>query len=250
MNVALVRRPDTGSSCSVQDDEAHVWASSSDDPGLTAEQLGALLSPRERERAAAFHFDADRRRFLLSHAFLRDVLSRYLQQNSTEIEFTFNRHGKPSLAGHNSMAFNLSHSGTVAICAIAARRAIGADVERIRPVPDLSDLADLSFSPRERTLLRQYDAAVRLDAFFACWTRKEAYVKARGEGLSIPLDSFDVGMDPGAPAGKFTEVSSAPGASRWWWANVPVARGYAGAIVVEGSPARSVTLFDWNRPLS
>jgi 4'-phosphopantetheinyl transferase len=250
VNAVISRHVDDGSFCSLGNDLMHVWVSNASELRCSDEQIQALLSPQERRRSAAFHFEADARRYRVAHALLRDVLSRYLRIEPAAIEFRPNAFGKPLLAGRAELAFNLSHSGDVSVCAIATGNSTGADVERIRTLEDLSELAAVSFSPGERVQLEKYLGVELLKAFFACWTRKEAYVKARGEGLSIALKSFDVEVDPHAPAGKFCEVSGLSGPNAWWWANLPVAPGYASAIVVENSPPRAVVLIDWNGPVS
>jgi 4'-phosphopantetheinyl transferase len=252
VNAVISRRADDGSFCSLENELMHVWVSNANELRCSEEQIWALLSPQERQRSAAFHFEGDARRYRVAHALLRDVLSRYLRIKPAAMEFTANAYGKPLLAGvyRAELAFNLSHSGEVSVCAIAIGNSIGADVERIRMLEDLSGLAATSFSPRERGWLDKYAGAELCEAFFACWTRKEAYVKARGEGLSIPLKSFDVEVDPHAAAGKFCQVSGLSGPNTWWWANLPLAPGYASAIVVENSPPRAVVLMDWSGPVS
>ena len=249
MNAFISRRADDGSFCSLEDELIHVWVGNANELRCSEEQIQALLSPQERQRSAAFHFEADARRYRVAHALLRNVLSRYLRIEPAALELTPNTYGKPLLAGRE-LAFNLSHSGDITVCAIAIGNSIGADVEKIRTLEDLSELAAVSFSPRERVQLEEYLGVELLEAFFACWTRKEAYVKARGEGLSIALKSFNVEVDPYAATGRFCEVSGLSGPNTWWWANLPVARGYASAIVVENSPPRAVVLMDWNGPVS
>lgn len=252
MNAVISRRADDGSFCSLENELMHVWVSNGNELRCSDERIQALLSPLERQRSAAFHFECDARSYRIAHALLRDVLSRYLRIEPAAMEFTANAHGKPLLehACRAELAFNLSHSGEVSICAIATGNSVGADVERIRTLEDLSELAAASFSPRERVRLDKYAGAERCEAFFACWTRKEAYVKARGAGLSIALNSFDVDVDPHAAAGKFCEVSGLSGPNTWWWTNLPVAPSYVSAVVVENSPPRAVVLMDWNGPIS
>jgi 4'-phosphopantetheinyl transferase len=250
VNAVISRRVDDGSFCSLESELIHVWVGNANELRCSEEQIQALLSPQERQRSAAFHFEADARRYRVAHALLRDVLSRYLRIEPAAIEFTPNAYGKPLLADRAELAFNLSHSGDISVCAIAIGNSIGADVEKIRTLEDLSELAAVSFSPGERVQLERYSGGELLKAFFACWTRKEAYVKARGEGLSIALKSFDVAVDPHAIAGKFREVSGLSGPNTWWWASLSVAPGYASAIVVENSPPRAVVLMDWNGPVS
>lgn len=180
--------------------ECHLWRHDLRRYGSTGNELEdrtlwSLLSDDERERAARFHFSRDRNAYVAARSGLRRILSLYTAIAPADLVFTYGIRGKPALA-HAGLApglsFNLAHSGAYAVYAIGNRRQIGVDVEKKRPDLAIDDLAAANFSPQERSVLQELPAEARLGRFFALWTCKEAYVKARGEGLHIPLDSFHV----------------------------------------------------------
>lgn len=201
-----------------------------------------VLSSDEVARARRFHFERDARRYTIAHTALRTILGRYLALEPAELAFTTNPHGKPSLAlgraySGASLSFNLSHSGELGLVAVARGRRVGVDIEQVRPEFANGQIAEHFFSPAEVHTLSALPAADRVQAFFRCWTRKEAFVKARGEGLSIPLNSFDVTLRADEPAA-LVRVANDPGeASRWSVMAVPVDTGrtYEAAVVVEGA---------------
>lgn len=180
----------------------HVWRVDLCVSPDCAKRLAATLSPDERDRAARFRFSEHRERFIAAHGALRDILSRYLDLLADQLAFSTNPHGKPALAtpDHAWLQFNLSHSGELALIAITRDRPIGIDVEQMIPPEDFSRLVEQFFSANENAAFRALPESKRAAAFFAGWTRKEAYVKALGTGVSLPLDHFDVTMDPDAPA--------------------------------------------------
>ncbi len=222
----------------VHPDEVHVWHADLD--RLPEAVLAASLSADERERGRRFHFERDRRRFVTARGLLRLVLGRYLDMRPAGVRFGYGPRGKPFLASADGLRFNVSHSGGLALLAFAWRREVGVDVERLRPVPEAEDIAGRYFSPWEAAELRRLPKGERAAAFFRCWTRKEAFVKATGDGLSRPLDGFDVTVAPGEPA-RLLRVAGEPGAAgRFWIEDVSPGRGFAAALAVEGSPARVV----------
>lgn len=159
-----------------------------------------VLSADERERAARFHFLKDREHFIAARGLLRLLLSRYLDLPPQQLSFSYSPYGKPALAGERdctSLRFNVSHSHGVALYAFTLEREVGVDVEYIRQDVVGESIAEHFFSAQEVTSLRALPAGVQPQAFFNCWTRKEAFIKARGEGLSFPLDQFDVSLVPG-----------------------------------------------------
>ncbi len=201
------------------------------------------LSADERQRAARFHFDTDRDRYIVAHASLRDILSRYLQCEPHELKFSTNEYGKPSLPGHD-IAFNLSHSGNFALVALASGRNIGVDIELIREDIELESLARRNFSPREVSELMALPPEQRTLGFFHCWTRKEAYIKAQGLGLSLPLDSFDVSLAPNEPAILRATRPDANESARWSLHSLDVESNYAAALAVEGNDLE-IRCWDW-----
>lgn len=196
-----------------------------------------LLSADERERAERFHFRRDRDHFIAARGLLRLLLSRYLGLPPQQLSFSYSPYGKPSLAAERDRArlrFNVSHSQGIALYAFTLEREIGVDVEYIRQDVVGESVAEHFFSAQEVASLRSLPAEVQPQAFFNCWTRKEAFIKARGEGLSFPLDQFDVSLVPGEPAALISTRNDLLEASRWSLQTLPVEEGYVAALAVEG----------------
>jgi 4'-phosphopantetheinyl transferase len=171
------------------------------DPGPGAlETLRCWLSEDEHRRAARFRFARDRRRFIVGRARLRELLGARLGMPPESIALAYGRHGKPALGGRlarSGWRFNVSHSGEVALYAFSRGDAeIGVDLEAVRPLPEADRIAAGFFSPRESEAYARLAPHEKCAGFFRCWTRKEAFVKALGGGLSIPLDAFDASRDP------------------------------------------------------
>src|ERR1700738_3040122 len=183
-------------------DEVHVWRALLDQPRSSLSLFTQVLSANERARAERFYFDADRRRAIIARGLSRLLLGHYLGRPAHQIEFKYNAFGKPALADADCpLQFNVSHSGDVILVATAIDRVLGVDVERIKQDMANAEIAARYFSPCEYRTLLALPPEIRGEAFFACWTRKEAYLKARGDGLSLPLDRFDVALAPArAPA--------------------------------------------------
>jgi 4'-phosphopantetheinyl transferase len=227
--------------------EAEVWSASLERPARTLEALASLLAPDERARAARFHFERDRNRYVVGRALLRVILGRHLQTEAATVSFRYDRHGKPRLDSPwqaSGLEFNVSHSGSVALFAIARDRRVGVDVELVRPLDDAPGLAESAFSAAEVAALRALPPGRFLDGFFACWTRKEAFVKARGEGLSLALDAFDVSVDPESEAELIATRFDPEEAGRWTLRSLDPGPGLAGAVAVEGARP-PVTLRRW-----
>jgi 4'-phosphopantetheinyl transferase len=215
-------------------DEIHVWHAALDREKKVIGQLEAMLSPEEKARADRFHFVNDRNRFVVARGLLRELLGEYLHQDPAGMEFSYGQHGKPSLSGENAssgLSFNLSHSSGLVVYAIAKERNLGIDVEHVRPESAGEDIAQRYFSAREVSDLRTLPPEARVEGFFHCWTRKEAYLKATGMGLQIPLDSFSVSLLPEKPVQFLGGV-----ASQWHMAAYHPADGYAAAVVYDGAP--------------
>jgi len=218
--------------------EVQVWAVCLDD--LPEAALRIPLSADERKRGGRFHFEHDRRRFVTARGLLRVLLGRYLDVDPAGVRFAHGPRGKPFLAEGDGLRFNLSHSGGLALLAFARDRELGVDVEQERPLPEAEDIARRYFSAREVAQLRRLRADERAAAFFRCWTRKEAFIKATGDGLSRPLDAFDVTLGPGDPA-RLLHVRGEPEtARRFWLEDLQPVAGFAGALAVEGPRARVV----------
>jgi 4'-phosphopantetheinyl transferase len=224
--------------------EVHVWRAELD---LAPERVSVLertLAPDELARANRFRFSADRVHFIVGRGALRDILGRYLGLAPERVRFSYLPRGKPVLA-ELSLQFNLAHSGGVALYAVARGRRVGVDVERIRPDVPCEKLAARFFSPHEQEQLRALPAEARVGAFFACWTRKEAYVKARGDGLALGLSQFAVSLAPGEPASLVETAFDPAEAGRWSLREIEVGPGYVAALAVEGQGWR---LAGWEWP--
>jgi 4'-phosphopantetheinyl transferase len=207
-------------------------------------QFEGMLSQEEVERAARFHFPADRDHFVAAHGCLRDVLARYLGCQPAQVTFAVDQYGKPILRDHE-LEFNLSHSGDFALIAVTRESRIGVDVERIRQGISSHVIAQQYFSKAEVAELQALPLEQREKAFFTCWTRKEAYIKAQGLGLSLPLESFDVSLTPNEPAVLRATRPDPEDASRWTLFSFKVAPYYESAVAVEGHNLE-FRLWEWN----
>ncbi len=178
-------------------DEVHVWRVPLEVLAADLVGLATILSAEDRDRAERFKSPDARRRFIVAHAALRSLLSRYLNTSSQEVFFVEGTHGKPSLLGSNPtrLNFNLAHSGELALIAVTIGCELGVDVERLREVPHWQEIAGRYFHPAEVKEILACEADSHRIAFFQCWTRKEAILKALGTGLSHPLNMFHVPLD-------------------------------------------------------
>ena len=182
----------------------------------TVRRMYALLSPAERVRAARFAFDRDRRTFVMSHGILRRVLGTVCHENPARLRFRQGLRGKPYLVdAPPGLQFNLSHTEGFCLVGVTRGAAIGVDVERVRATDDMAALVRQCFSPAEQREYEALAAADRCRAFFKGWTRKEAFIKAIGDGLSYPLESFDVSLAPEQPARLLAIGGSPKSAAEW-----------------------------------
>ncbi len=218
--------------------DVHVWFCDLLQYADAQETLAAVLSVDEKARAARFAFDRDRQRFILSHALLRLILSRYIQIDAEQVQFSGGQHGKPSISGAGAAAegiqFSLSHSGSYALVAVGRGRAVGADVEMRKPGLDVLKLAQRFFAPSESQLIAKADGELRQHLFYRFWTAKEAYVKGRGVGLSLGLDRFDVSFEGESSLGRVRWTDSGAVDSAWQIRSLSLRDQLAGAIAVEG----------------
>ncbi|HVB80879.1 MAG TPA: 4'-phosphopantetheinyl transferase superfamily protein [Candidatus Binataceae bacterium] len=230
-------------------DEVHVWrAALNCDPSQIDNFLHSLAD-NEQVRAERFYFAMDRERFIVAHGVLREILGRYLNRAAQSVSFRYGSHGKPALAEEsdgNAIHFNMSHSRGVALYAVTRGREIGVDLEFIREDLEVEQLAERFFSRSEAATLRALPASLRKYAFFLCWTRKEAYIKARGQGLSLPLDQFDVSLTPGEPAALLRTQADPDEALRWSLQDLSVDPGYMSALAVERD-GWSLCCWQWPR---
>jgi len=224
------------------EDEVHLWCIDLAVVAAAEQRWRLTLSSEELARAARFHFEHDRQHFTATRAWLRMVLARYLGSEPAEIKFQYSEKEKPSLApalADQSLAgkkieFNVSHSGTVALLAFARTRAIGVDIEQIRDNFEPGAIAGRFFSEYEQGQLERLSLSEKHLAFFRCWTRKEAYIKAQGAGLSLPLDQFDVSVRAGDENALLATRPDPAEAGRWSLREVPAPDGYVAALCVQG----------------
>jgi len=209
----------------------HVWRLSHNPQCLPPPAWEDTLSSDEHARASRFSFHRDRNAYVTTRAVLRELLGQYLNQAPKDIQFHYAGRGKPGLAtaGDPPIHFNISHSRGLALLAFSPDRRLGIDVELVRPIENWEDIARRYFSPAELAELRALPPHQRDEGFYTCWTRKESYVKASGEGLQVPLDSFDVTLTPGAP-----ERLTAADASNWTLVSLYPRENYAAALTAEG----------------
>lgn len=221
--------------------QAQLWLMSLDDPAWPSSKLHASLEPGEHERAARFRFEEHRRRFVHGRGLLRHVLGHLLALPPAQLRFDYGPHGKPQLAaGRPALDFNLSHSGPWALLGISDGAAIGVDIELPRAVPELAEIARQHFAAGEQQALAALPPADQPGAFFAGWTRKEAFVKALGGGLAVPLGSFEVTLGPLAAARLVRSDHPAHPAAAFtlWAAQTPLERAWVAAAI--RSPAVEV----------
>ena len=200
-------------------------------------ELSSLLSKDEFQRWRRFHFPGDRRRFLVARSLLRTLLGRYLAADPQSIRFEYNQYGKPGLRGE-FLSFNLSHSHNLILYGLALHEALGVDVERINPDFGTREIAERFFSPHEIEELRGLPVDQQVLGFFNCWTRKEAFIKALGRGLSVPLDSFDVTLAPAEPSRLLATREDSRVRDSWKLYSTEPAPGYVGAICAGGRVRR------------
>ena len=226
-------------------DEVHVWRASLDQPQDLFARLTHLLSAEERTRAGRFHFEVDRKRCILARGVLRLLLGDCLGTPAERLQFRYSEFGKPSLAQpsfvqlghelHPPVEFNVSHSGDLVLIALSRGRTLGVDIERMRMDVATEEIATRFFSVNECRDLATVAPDLRCAAFFACWTRKEAYLKARGDGLSLPLEQFDVSFLPGHDP-RLIETRHDPAEARRWTLHaLEGGFDYKAALAVEGA---------------
>ena len=229
--------------------EVHIWSVNLDPPAERVEALGRALAQDEWDRANRFRFDRHRRQYVVGRGALRALLSAYTGTRPELIRFTYGPRGKPFLEGSGDLLFNLSNSDERALVGFVRGREIGMDIEYLKPMPDCEQIAERFFSESERVVLRGIPKESKEEAFFNCWTRKEAYLKAVGEGLAAPLDSFDVTLAPGEPPRMLTLRGDADAAARWWLEHFRLSPEYIGALALERQdPAERWEVRTWSFP--
>ncbi|HWY21016.1 MAG TPA: 4'-phosphopantetheinyl transferase superfamily protein [Candidatus Acidoferrum sp.] len=232
------------------EDEVHLWRADLEALRGDESRWQKLLSADELARSARFHFARDRQRFVASRALLRSILASYLATDPNSLNFSYSKKEKPFLGpadAPGNVTFNLSHSGETALFAFTRGREIGVDVEQLRHDFDLEAIARRFFSLQERNQLAALPADEKIEAFFRCWTRKEAYIKATGDGLSLPLSQFDVSLAAGEKAALLATRPDGSEAGQWLLREVPAGSGYVAALCVRGKDWK---LKEWSANLS
>ncbi len=231
------------------ENEVHIWRADLDWAQSRIPNISESLSQDEKERASRFHFERDRNRFIAGRAILRELLGKYLEILPAEVPIQYGVHGKPRLGEMSeTICFNMSHSQNLAAYGFTQNQPLGIDIEAHREMPDADQIAQRYFSPTE---FRAYLSVLReqkLETFYRCWTRKEAYMKATGEGFYLPLDQFEVSLRPDDPPALLWAASDPQEHKHWSLLDFRPADSFAGAVAVQG-PVRKVSIWDWRGPL-
>lgn len=222
----------------VAGEQVDVWIAALSLQGAALARLEETLSDGERERAARLRFDELRRRFVAAHGFLRSVLADYLGCAPAAVRMVPGPHGKPQLAAAGSLSFNLSHSGDVAACAVAFGREVGIDVERVRDLADVEGLARAVLSEHERVQLASWGRERASEGFLTAWTRKEAVLKARGDGLAGDPAAVEISLDPDPPQALLPVGGERGAEPRWSVCAVDAVPGFLVAVAAEGADWR------------
>lgn len=227
----------------------HIWRVSLNKPGKTVADCEAILTQDEIKRADRFHFDRDRRRYIVKQASLRIILGEfYLDCEPRSLKFGTSQYGKPYLTGDcdgENLCFNMSDSNELALIAFTSNSKVGIDVEFMRAVPDASEIAARSFSKAENIAFQALPQAKKQEAFFNCWTRKEAFIKAIGKGLSDPLDRFEVSLEPGKTVRLISIKGDPQKADEWSLISMTPEQGYLGALAIK---KKNVSVTYWTYP--
>ncbi len=219
----------------------HVWLANLSIDDQVFNNFHQYLSPDERRRADHYAYTKDRRNYISSHGILRNIMACYLHCHPVDVAFMNSIDGKPALdlpEQPSGLEFNLSHSSGFAAIAVTQGLKVGIDIELVHLLPDMDLIAAYFFSDDERAALSKLPDEEKMAGFFRCWTRKEAYLKAIGRGLSIPLDSFDVSLAPGNPIRMHSNRIHPDEVSRWSFYTFIPEHGFSGALVIDSSQVR------------
>ncbi|HSK28853.1 MAG TPA: 4'-phosphopantetheinyl transferase superfamily protein [Candidatus Limnocylindria bacterium] len=222
----------------------HVWSVNLNGSILRSDQVLGVLSIEEKSRAAKFKFERDRRRYIIAHAALHDILAGYVNAAAADLRFVAGMNGKPSLAAPldaSGVAFNLSHSHERALIAVTPGRELGVDIEFSKIDFAFHEVAERFFTAREVAALRALPAQLQRQAFYKCWTSKEAFLKAKGTGLSGQLDEVEISLTGDE---RVRIAANVPG---WSLAELTPGEGYEAALATEGDPL-AVICYRWRRP--
>lgn len=223
--------------------DVHIWMARLDQNFSIVTYLAKLLSESERYKANRFHFEHDQQRYIVAHAFLRVLLGAYTNMRPTEIAFSVGTYGKPFLVSQSHVPdvyFNFSHSCEVALVALTYDCEVGVDIEYIQPLDDADLIARQFFSPLEQTMLSALPIIQKQQAFYACWSRKEAIIKALGLGLAMPLDTFSVSLDPHEPARLIFLQENLSEQQHWELYDLPSMPHYATSLALQGNDKKLI----------
>ena len=227
----------------VSDAEVSIWCVELDVDDTLFEKRTAALDTMERSRARRFRRPLDARRWSFARATLRYLLSAYVALPAGAIRFDYEGNGKPRLNGTDPVVhFNLSHSDAMALIGVTTLAPIGVDVERLREIPDADDIAARFFAPGELRAFTQLPRDERVRGFFNCWTRKEAVIKATGAGLAMPLDEFEVSLEPDFPAMMRQSPARSGHEEDWSLHHIDAGADYVGALALRSSLASRIVL--------
>ena len=227
-------------------EEAHIWRADLELNECFQSSFLQLLSPDEKNRAQKFRFAKDSRNFITARGILRSLIGKYLEINPAEISFQYSEFGKPSIADNNYLHFNISHSQNIALFAFTKKFNIGVDVEFVNPDIEVKDIATNFFSTNEIMNLLALPEKQQTLGFFNCWTRKEAFIKAVGEGLSFPLDKFEVSLEPDKPAKLLATDWDPKAVSKWSIYSMSPGANFVGSLVIEGF-VEKVKFWNWQK---
>ena len=225
--------------------DVHVWVTPIDVPAQHLQTSIGYLSATERDKAQRFHFSADAKRHIVGRALAKRLLGHLLGIHPASLRFHENAFGKPQIVDAQNvrgLRFNISHSGEFVLVALALGREVGVDVEQLDPRVELEQIAARMFCRGEQHDLMSLPPGERLRGFFCCWCRKEAIIKASGEGLSMALDQFDVSLRCAEPVVLVAPAAPAAEQNRWMVRDLDVGPGYAAAVAAEGLDWRVTTL--------
>ena len=231
-------------------DDVHIWRASLEQPVEYVCRLAQTLSSDEMVRAERFHFERDRRRFIVGRGVLRAILGQYLGTDPSQVKFSYGQRGKPRLAAGfdgKALRFNLAHSRELALYAFVRDREVGIDLEYIRPLSDAEEIAAWAFSRYENAELKAMPERKRREAFFGYWTCKEAYIKATGAGLSLPLDQFEISLALGKSPHLVRVEDASEEVGRWALEQLTPCAGYVAAFAVEGRDYQ-LRFLQWEGP--
>lgn len=226
---------------SLSGDMVHVWCACLNQFDNYVEQIALTLSPDEMKRAERFRLPQHRNQFITAHGLLRKLLADYTNIDAGGISFSYGRNGKPFLSKQNrgkKIRFNLSHSNGYALFAFACDREIGVDIEYIKALTEMEGVAVQVFSTKETAVLRSFPESEKKEAFFIFWTRKEAYIKAIGEGLSSALEKIDISSHPINAPVLVDERGNLKYKNYWYIQDLMPVPGFAAALAVEGGQVK------------